>query len=49
MWTAYAETSDEAKPMMFDAWDKAWDVMKDKVPPLQKAIEHDFRTLLGVH
>jgi len=48
MWTAYAENSDEAIPMMFEAWDAAWDVMKDKVPPLKSAIEHDFRTLLGV-
>ncbi len=32
---------------MNEAWDEAWKVMKDKVP-LVKAIEAEFRELLGV-
>lgn len=31
-----------------EAWDEAWTVMKDKVPPLEKAVQNEFRTLLGV-
>lgn len=31
-----------------EAWGEAWRAMKDKVPPLVKAIEAEFRELLGV-
>lgn len=30
------------------AWDEAWNVMKDKVPSLEKAVQAEFRNLLGV-
>jgi hypothetical protein len=47
-WMARAKKSDQASIKMDDAWDKAWDLMQEKVPLLLSAIETEFRTLLGV-
>ncbi len=38
------ETSVEGK---FKAWDAAWKSVKEDIPPLRRAIEQEFRSLLG--
>ena len=48
MWLTHAEDRDQSAAQLHEAWFAAWDVMKDKVPPLVAAIEGEFRTLLGV-
>ena len=46
---AYSKSGSNSTALKLDeAWDNAWTVMKDKAPLLVKAVEIEFRTLLGV-
>jgi len=48
IWLAQDEKGAAVATQMHKAWEEAWKVMKDKVPPLVTAIEAEFRELLGV-
>lgn len=46
---AYAKDGDgRADSRVDEAWDEAWSAMKDEVPALVRAVEDEFRALLGV-
>lgn len=46
---AYSKSGSNSAVLKLDeAWDNAWNVMKDKAPLLVKAVEDEFRGLLGV-
>jgi hypothetical protein len=51
VWMAHAKDRDggRAAERMHDAWTKAWETMSNKAPPLTRAIEQEFRSLLGVN
>lgn len=38
----------QAARKMHEAWDKAWNTMQAKVPPLLAAVADEFRSLLDV-
>ncbi len=48
VWLAQGEKGEAVATQVNEAWEEAWKAMKDKVPPLLKAIEAEFRELLGV-
>lgn len=49
IWLAHSKTgSNDAYIKMDEAWNNAWDTMKDDVPSLIAAVEAEFRGLLGV-
>lgn len=48
VWLAQAEKGASVTQQMHEAWDEAWKVMKDRVPPLVAAVDAEFRALLGV-
>lgn len=46
---AYATNGDgRSESRVDEAWDEAWSAMKDEVPGLLRAVEDEFRALLGV-
>jgi len=47
VWVRHDYLTDQAAQNKNDAWDTAWDSVKNDVPQLREAVEQEFRMLLG--
>lgn len=47
VWLRHDHLTDHAAVRKNDAWDAAWKKVREDVPKLRAAIEHEFRTIIG--